>query len=401
MDKKKIDVTFWDEFEKKVDCSLVPRFSQDTVRPCTEEDFQDYTFNLENNLRRIISMLDDLLQNEGQWTTKTKKHLTKVLVIVGEQHIKNAWNTSSCIELSNELISRLCRIFKHESVTEIIKDDDTFVSVLMFLRPRLLNDTWKFYPAAVICYKWLLECMKKPLLKRHVPEILPTALIIFDDYVAENQAFGLDCINIIIEHCQKSRCLRNLNHDEVIYQALEKMMYKVTPELIVPLYACISNLLENMELCNDSGNKFGWTKYDEVLIILLDNMELQSKFECRYAYAVSLKKFLKFSNSGKQIKRLARILSEYCENTIDLKTTDVALDLVKMLMSTYKPINVNFYSQVYSSLLKLCLELSLRKNVNDIHDKACECINLLNESCPHVSKEILDNDVIRSVVRTT
>lgn len=396
-----IDTVFWNDLNNLLNNTLVPCYTIE-VRPCTEEDYQDYAKNLEKNLEQLILKLDELLQNEFHLETKTKKFLIKVLIVIGEQHRKSPWNTCTSVELSSELISRICKIFKCSSVKEIFKDDDTFTSVLMLLRPKLLKPTWKSNPASVVCYKWLLESMEKPLLKIHVPDILPTALIIFDDYVPDNQIFGLECIGLIVEHCVKSKSLKNCNYDQVIYQALEKLMHgsSSTPDLIIPVYTCALNLLNVMEFCDDNWNdkKFGWTKRDDVVDILLENMELQNKSECRYAYAFILNKFLTFSSTAKQIKKFARILSEYCENVSDLRTTELALDSVSTLFSNYKPLNVNFYAAMYISLLKLQLDLSSEKKNETILKKAQFCIKLFNNICPVLSKEILNNKIVESTL---
>jgi len=162
------------------------------------------------------------------------------------------------VEISKLLTLQLCQIFKCESISQILANDEIFLSVIMFIRPKLLKDTWKMFPASVVCYRWILGSVEKPLLKNHISEILPTALIILDDYVENNQKLGLECINIIIEHCENSKSLRNFNYGEVIFQALEKMTLKVESFLIIPLYTCISDLLNNIEYCDDSNNFFGW-----------------------------------------------------------------------------------------------------------------------------------------------
>lgn len=377
---------------------LVPSFSQETVRPCSEDDFQEFKKTLTNNLKNVVSFLDNLIQNKNFCKVDEKNNISKVIVIIGEQHCKSVWNTSEQVEISKVLITKLCKIYNCERISQVLAYDELFLSILMFLRPKLLKDTWKMFPASVVCYRWILESVEKPLLKKYIPEILPTALIIFDDYVEENQKLGLECINMIIEHCEKSRSLKNLNYDEVIFQALEKMTHKVEPGMIIPLYSCISNLLENIEFCADSNNQFGWTKRDNILSILLDNMELQSNAVCRNAYAISLSKLLVHSNSGKWSNRISRILSEYCEDNMDFKITNTSLDLMITFLNIYQPKENNFYIIMYSSLLKLYYSLISKEEYHDDVEKVKKCIHRLNELCPNLSEEILENDSIKSIL---
>lgn len=398
MGDKQINRQFWQDFDKIVAQTLVPRYSVE-VRPCERKDFEDFRKTLVANLQQIVTLSDVIEQNKNQQTTQIKKNLVKVIVIIGEQDCNRVWNTSEAVDVSKLLIPKICTIFGCDNITAILKNDNIFLSVLMFLRPKLLKDTWKCFPSAVICYKWLLQLIEKPLLKNHVPEVLPTALIISDDYVQENQLFGLECISIIIEHCQNSRSLKNFNYDKVIFQALERMAYKAEGNIIVPLYSCMSNLLENIEYNEGNSKAFGWTKRDDTLHILLGNMELQSSHQCQYAYAISLTKLLTHSSSGKWSDRFTSILSLYLEDDTDFKTINASLVLMKTFLSVYRPRGSNFYTTMYSDLLKLRSNLvSSAKDTKETVKNVDECISLLDSSCPNLSKEIMANDVIRSVL---
>lgn len=394
---KQINRDFWLKLDKAIEQVTVPQFSNNTVRPCAEEDFIDFKKTFPSNFDNVISLLDVLLQDKDQRTIGNKKKMVKVVAIIGEQNSEYVWNTSEIVEVSKTLKSLVCQFFEKNSISEIF-DDDIFLALIMYLRPKLLKDTWKSYPGAVVCYKWLLQLIEKPFLKQHVTEVLPTALIIFDDYVQENQALGLECISVIIDHCQKSRSLKNMNYDEVIFQALEKATLKVEPNMIIPLYTCIANLLENIRYCEDNKNTFGWSKQDDILANLLDHMELQSNLDSRYAYIVSLNKFFTHSGIGKWSERLTRILSEYCEDDTNLTNTSASLDLVKAFLSIYHPKGINFYTSMYCSLLKLQYNHKKSAGNREIVEKTDQCLSLLSELCPNLSKEIMENDVIKSII---
>ncbi|XP_011497068.1 PREDICTED: TELO2-interacting protein 2-like, partial [Ceratosolen solmsi marchali] len=392
MKDKQLNEEFLYEFNKILMRSLVPHFSNQIIRPCIEEDFQDFKNIITDNLHRIVLLLDFIIQNEVQYSKRTTEYLIKVIVIIGEQHKKSAWNTYKIIELSELLIFRICKIFKSKNITEILKNNEIFIMIIKFLRPKLLKDTWKCFPAAVNCYKWLLELSEKPLLKSYIQDIVPTALIIVDDYVQENQMLALKCISIIIEHCQKSKILKNFNYDEVIFQALKKISYKVESIMMTSLYSCISSLISNIDCYEKKSTIFNWTKWDEILTILFDNMELQTNHQYQYAYITCLSKFLTYINLGKWSNRLIQILSEYCENNIDLIIINGTLECIKTFLLIYQPQGENFYIVMYSLLLKLRYKCALfQTNSKEIIIKVDQCILLISKLCPNLNKEIINS----------
>jgi hypothetical protein len=383
---------FWYNFNKILTQSLVPHFSNEMVRPCIEEDFEDFRNTIIDNLNYIALLLDLIIQKKIQYTKSITENLFKVVIIIGEQHQKSPWNTDRIMKLSELLIKKICKIFGHKNITEILKDDAIFIMILKFLRPKLLKSTWKCFPAAVNCYKWLLETVKKPFLKKYISDIIPTALIILDDYNNKNQMLGINCISIIIEHCQKSRILKIFNYDEVIFQALKRMSYEAESFIIISLYSCISSLLINIDHYENKNHAFRWNKRDEILAILLDNMELQINLQYRYDYIMCLSKFITYINSGKWSIRLTRILSEYCENDTDLNTTDATLDFIKTFLLIYQPQGLNFYIIIYSSLLKLRYNIILfEKPAKKIIHKIDECTSFIVTLCPYINRKIITN----------
>ncbi|XP_058804669.1 TELO2-interacting protein 2-like [Phymastichus coffea] len=368
-----INSDFWLDFNKVIKQTIVPRFSGNSVRPCVEEDYKDYKNTLSSNLDNVMSLLSIILKNKNQLTVENNTQLVTVITIIGEQSSKNVWNTSETVEVSKLLSLLVCKIFEKDNISKVF-DDNIFLAVVMSLRPKLLKDTWKSYPGAVVCYKWLLQIIEKPFLKRHVAEVLPTALVIFDDYVQENQMIGLECIGIIIDHCQKSKSLKNCNYDEVIYQALKKATSNIETNMIITLYTQIAKLLENICYCEGNINMFEWNKKDDILYILFSQMELQSDIDCRYAYIVSLRELLNHSSIGKWSEHLTRILSEYCEDNRNLKITSASLDLL------------------------CCNHKNSGEGSKEIMEKTKQCISLLNKLCPNLSKEIMENDVIKSII---
>lgn len=75
-----------------------------------------------------------------------------------------------------------------------------FKDILINLRPRLLTTTWKHYPASVACYKWIIKFVEQPHLSPFLHLVLPTALILVDDFVTDNRLIGISCLHHVIDN---------------------------------------------------------------------------------------------------------------------------------------------------------------------------------------------------------
>lgn len=131
----------------------VPRQPVGIDRPCEDKDFRDYRCSLMDNLREIQSIIQREILN-----LKPMKTIgLDLLLIIGEQSEKSPWNTEESLTISESLLSDVCQLFGVDNVSKILCNDDNMNTVLTMIRPKLLKDTWKTYPAAVTCYKWLLN----------------------------------------------------------------------------------------------------------------------------------------------------------------------------------------------------------------------------------------------------
>ena len=377
--------------------TLVPRFSNDTVRPCEEKDFSGYREKLENNLQNIDEYLDCLIEGK----ISHSENLFKIIIVIGEQCCQNPWNTEKSVNTTRRLIPKICQIYEHEKIEDIINNKEVLIQIIKFLRPKLLKNTWKSFPAAIVCYKWLLESIQVRTLSTFLSDVLPTALIIFDDYDEENKLIGLYCINKVTELCLNSRVLEECNYHQVIFDALMKETHKIQPNMIIFLYSCISNVLQIIEHSKEAHmSRFGWTKQDDVLRILLDNMELENDQNRRYAYITSLRIILNQSGLGKWSVRLSRVLSEYCEDERDLKTSEASIAVIKRFLNLYQPKDEKFYIAMYSSLLILRYKLDSNMNATKAFIKEVDdCISLLNKLSPSISEVIQKNEILKPFIK--
>nr|CAD7577410.1 unnamed protein product [Timema californicum] len=154
-----------------------------------------------------------------------------------------------------------------------------------------------------------------PYLSEHLSSVLPTALITVDDFNTETQVFGISCLEHIIEHVTRTE-LNWYGQGDVIYKALERLLYHREAELVRPLLRCVVLLLGKLEGgYTNHDNNYKWSRCDDVLQIVLQNTEHEQNIPLRRAYIDSLPALLDASKMGviRWSKRLLRILREYLE----------------------------------------------------------------------------------------
>lgn len=144
--------------------SFVPQKMIGETRPCEEKDFKEYRLVVERNLNNIRFMLQHILNSwkehlplNNDSIAVTKTFSMNLLLLIGEHSEKNLWNTAECVNISKELMANFCQLWVCQSVSIFFLENENFNKLLLMLRPKLLKDTWKTYPAAVACYKWILH----------------------------------------------------------------------------------------------------------------------------------------------------------------------------------------------------------------------------------------------------
>lgn len=157
--------------------SYVPEKTIGANRPCEEKDFKEYKQIIDKNLQNIKSMLQHIIYNRNAGhlqinlnASVIKTFTINLLLLIGEHHEKNVWNTVESVSISKELISEILELYKYQSISELLMEQDYFTVLLLTIRPKLLKDTWKLYPASVTCYKWILyqiEVCKLKTLRLH------------------------------------------------------------------------------------------------------------------------------------------------------------------------------------------------------------------------------------------
>lgn len=153
----------WSACIDLVQKSYAPEKTVGASRPCEEKDFREYRQIVDRNLRNIRCMLQHIVTSRDQGnvqidlnTSAVRTFAINLLLLAGEHHEKNIWNTAESVSISKELLSGVFQLYRCQSISEFLTEQDNFTTVLLTLRHKLMKDTWKAYPAAVACYKWIL-----------------------------------------------------------------------------------------------------------------------------------------------------------------------------------------------------------------------------------------------------
>lgn len=148
--------------------SFAPQKTVGMERPCEERDFREYRLVVERNLCNVRFMLQhisscckekrlQLSKNTGMVGICSYSFGMNLLLLIGEHGERNVWNTAECVSISKELLATFCDLYACQSVSQFLSENENLRNLLLMLRPKLLKDTWKTYPSAVACYRWILQ----------------------------------------------------------------------------------------------------------------------------------------------------------------------------------------------------------------------------------------------------
>lgn len=169
-DCNEIPKQIWEHVENEVLKTYVPQMTIGNERPCEESDYKKYLLSIGSRLKSLALILEQIVKILGCEESHTGKGISKncavyLLLLCGEHMVADKWTTEETIKYSEEIISHLCKLWQCKTILQLLIDDESkhvglFSAALLYLRPKLLKNTWKTYPAAVSCYQWLLFQIK-------------------------------------------------------------------------------------------------------------------------------------------------------------------------------------------------------------------------------------------------
>lgn len=361
-----------------IEKTFVPRMSIGESRPCCENDFKNYLTTVNQNCQDILSILQHILDERNETSMSLNSPKVNIfksycIIMIGEHCQKKPWTTNESIETCKRISEILCDLYSCENLSQILeRNDEDVIRILSTLRPKLLKDTWKTYPSSIICYKWFVSLLTKSQIIIHFGDIIPTALIIIDDFETDNKILGLECLSEIVSHCYMEKQFVESGFAQMVLFNLEKFIYDKELKCILLLYNCIERILKSLEL-NKELNPFDWNERDNIIEKLLDKMEFEENLQFRQSYMIVLAKLLNSFGSFKWCERVIRLIKDYCENYGTLENLKIILESIKMILGQFEK-RISIHSE---SLCKIFLKLYL----DLIEIKADEETFLILEDC--------------------
>ncbi|BES93045.1 Hypothetical protein NTJ_05854 [Nesidiocoris tenuis] len=259
--------------------------------------------------------------------------------------------------------------------------------IFVLLRSDLLLTSFKCHPASVICYAWILKRLTLPALADHLTEVLPTALILADDYETENIKMGLECLHHIIENVAIAQLKYN-GSDEVILDVLKKCMFQTEAVVVEPQLQCYIALMGN-DLTH-STTALARNNFDQPIKTVLSNMYMEQKLALRLVYASNLANLIEARGLGivRHLTLIFKILHEY---TLEPSTTNKSLEALSKVVQVCWCRGKSVKESVTLILLKLCVELSRSKGkyeVDEVLRLARSTASLLIQAYPELTDEL-------------
>ncbi|XP_075227428.1 TELO2-interacting protein 2-like isoform X1 [Lycorma delicatula] len=385
----------WENILLIIEKTYVKKVNIGLERPVEETDFVEQKAILIKNFNLLYKLLCKNFNDSGSGKffnlKKTLIHNVTVnlLLLCGEhlQNDKSEWTTSDTVKYSQLIIEFMCKTYSCQNIIELLNDsNNNKLLPLLFnkLKPKLLKDTWKCFPAAVSSYTWIVFKIKFPNMGPVLHLGMPTTLILLDDYVIANRINGLNCLHHIIENVTKTE-LSWYCEGEILYKTLEPMMYSLEPNLLNSLINCLITVLSKIVSNED---KLKWTHYDDVMNIWLPSIEMEQKLAFRSAHMESLSVFLQSMGLScvRWSKRLIRIFDEYAAIPIDREN---CFKVMYTFISVTWPRTSNYFDEITIIILKSLSDVIEDKdsnsdnlNSNTVVNSIVECLNILNDIVP-------------------
>lgn len=150
-----------------VHSTFVPKLKTSSNQPYHSDDFEGYKQLAEQNFKNLSDALSKMhdkfsCQIDTGWSDIKTDLIVSVILLCSEHMYDELWTTNVTRNSAKELLNNLLTYLEQRSVNELLftTKKDLIHLLLITLRPKLLKDTWKKYPAAAISYKWIVHCIQ-------------------------------------------------------------------------------------------------------------------------------------------------------------------------------------------------------------------------------------------------
>uniref|UniRef100_A0A146L041 TELO2-interacting protein 2 n=1 Tax=Lygus hesperus TaxID=30085 RepID=A0A146L041_LYGHE len=373
-------------------CCIVPPCVHGIDRPITDSDFLDYT-----------SVIDDRLASASSafLSSTAPVHLrddviSTLIVVCGQHSNPSIWTTDVSVALCREVFESFASVFYEKHERSVFQEPKILKKTLILLRPYLLSTTFKCNPAAVVCYAWILKQIKSPFLGECLSDLLPSALIISDDFEPQNIKIGFDCLYHIIENVALEQ-LKWYGQDEVILDALRKSLYQTDPEIVSSQLPCYIALMKRYLMQSTTLKR---NQFDDVIKTILFNMYVESKYDLRQIYSSNIAGIIEARGPGviRHLSMLFKVLSEYALEPTSTLEALKALDQIVRVCWCRGP---TICDEVVTILGKLLIELSVnttKYNVEDVVSASRQTANLLKKEFPERVSDFLQHFCVSDTI---
>ncbi len=286
----------WSANVKLVKSAHVEKVNALDERPHEKGDFASslgHRLEKLTKIQRIIRNVDKKNQVLVEDKTVLRTFTVPVIVLCGENVSASDWTDSRHIEAGYKILTLLKKeVFHTDNMADVLLQGNVLKWCLQELHPKLDKDSWRLYPAACRCFSWLLHQITAPNLSNLLNEFLPFVLRFIDDWDIKNKAFGVQCLNHIVDNTTKSELTR-FGRDGLVRDALFKMISYREEDLIPTLFKCVYAFLNKIPGPKDSLEKYAkLDQWDTLAKSLLHSMEAESKADLRRLYVQQLRPLL-------------------------------------------------------------------------------------------------------------
>lgn len=139
--------------------STLPEQSFGFDQPYEVDMFKEYVTEVQSNISKSITILSSTDFEGFQNASLRKNIVINTVFLCGEHSENNIWTSTESINLSNLLLKELLKKCNCATLLDLLVlfNCESFISELRF---KLNKTSWKNYPAAISCFKWILTSIK-------------------------------------------------------------------------------------------------------------------------------------------------------------------------------------------------------------------------------------------------
>lgn len=251
------------------------------------------------------------------------KSISPELILLLFQHKDNShmWTNNTSRHQSDVLLNKVLSCFAISEVRYLLQmnttqSDTTTPSttiagqVFVILRDYLTAEKWKHFPHIKESFGCLLKHIRFPQLSDYLELVLPPSLLVIDDFEISNKVLGVGCLLHIIKNVSSEE-LRWYGRADVIFEAVKHCLYTHEVPLIDLTHQALLAILKVV----DQPQAAQISKYDDVFLIVLQNIEFENKIILRRIYTRMLHSFIDAMGITviRHTNRLLRIFEMYLE----------------------------------------------------------------------------------------